>query len=348
MGLQTDFAKRFDLDHPLIVAPMAGGPSSVDLVAESSLAGALGSAGAAYLKPAEIEKFDEKVRAKTAKPFAINLFVPASLPPVSHAQLQAAINATSKYRHEMGLAEPVLSPPYEEDFAAQFAKVMDIKPAVLSFVFGLLDPSYVDDAKKRGIFLIGTATSYEEAQALEASGVDAITLQGVEAGGHRGIFDATAKDPQVKAFDLLQQCIGKIKAPLIAAGGIMNRQQCLSALSLGAQAVQMGTAFLACKEAGTSVPYREALLSTNRETKTTRVFSGRLARGIRNRFMTEMEALGPGAILPFPAQNKFTRDLRSASVKRHSPDFLSLWAGTGAGDLWQGSCRDLIFSLFDS
>jgi nitronate monooxygenase len=149
-------------------------------------------------------------------------------------------------------------------------------------------PSSVDlvvETKGRGIFLIGTATSFEEAQALEAS------------------------------------------------GGIMTREQIRTALSLGAQAVQMGTAFLTCKEAGTSAPYRTALSSDWRETKTTRVFSGRLARGIQNRFMKEVEALGPDAFLPFPAQNKLTRDLRTASAKKNSSDFLSLWAGTGQGKL---------------
>ena len=140
-----------------------------------------------------------------------------------------------------------------------------------------------------------------------------------------------------------------MRIPLIAAGGIMNAQDIKFALSLGAEAVQMGTAFLTCKEAGTSDPYRRALLTNlNRDTKTTRAFSGRLARGIKNRFMLEMEASSSDSILPFPAQNKFTRDLRNASTKIGSSDFLSLWSGSGKGELWQGSCADLILNLFKS
>lgn len=203
---------------------------------------------------------------------------------------------------------------------------MQLKPTVFSFVFGLLDSAYIKEAHKQGIYIIGTATSLIEAQALEDSGVDAITLQGIEAGGHRGIFDAYKADPEIKMLDLLKQCALKIKIPLIAAGGIMTSEHIRSALSNGAQAVQMGTAFLNCHEAGTSAPYRLALAGTHRETKTTRVFSGRLARGIPNRFMREMESQSADSIMPFPAQNKFTRDLRNASSKRNSPEFLSLWS----------------------
>lgn len=334
------------LKHPLIVAPMAGGPSSVELVAASSEAGALGSIGAAYMPPAQIADFVAQVRARTSRPFAVNLFLPHALPPVSALQLQKALDATARFRRELGLADPLLQPPYEEDFEAQFAKVLELKPAVLSFVFGVLGPVHVQKARQCGIQLIGTATSFEEALALEASGVDAVTLQGFEAGGHRGLFDAAADDPRVPLRELLRQCTDHIGIPLIAAGGIMNRADVQEVLSLGAQAVQMGTAFLNCREAGTSAPYRAALASSARDTQTTRVFSGRWARGIRNRFMQEMEAAGADVLLPFPAQNKFTRDLRAASLKNSSAEFLSLWAGTGAGEIWSGSCAELIQSLF--
>jgi nitronate monooxygenase len=338
---------RLGLKHPLIVAPMAGGPSSVELVAESSNAGALGSVGAAYMGAAAIKTFVEQVRTKTSKPIAINLFIPQNAPPVSSKELARAVSATQKYLEELGLTAPDLQPPYEENFEEQFEQILELKPAVLSFVFGILERGKVHEAQNRGIIVIGTATTPEEARTLESTGVDAITLQGIEAGGHRGIFDADAKDTEIGIQALLKQCVSKIKIPLIAAGGIMNRKDIEQALSLGASAVQMGTAFLACTEAGTSAPYRAALLAhEERHTKTTRVFSGRLARGLINRFMTEMEKIGPEALLPFPAQNQFTRDLRNASVKLGHPDFLSLWSGTGKGSLWQGPCKELIDSLF--
>ena len=325
---------------------MAGGPSSPELVVAASEAGALGSMGAAYSSASAIEEFVGKVRAKTKKPIAINLFIPSEDPEISSEQLTRAIKATEKYRKQFELPQPNLQPPYAEDFDKQFEMVLKLKPEVFSFVFGLLKPEYVKAAKEKNILLFGTATTLDEALALQESQVDAVTLQGIEAGGHRGIFEVEAKDTEVPLLNLLDQCRDKIKIPLIAAGGIMNSQDIKMVLSRGIQAVQMGTAFLACKEAGTSEPYRKALLAnSSRHTKTTRVFSGRLARGLENLFMHEMEKQ-MDAILPWPAQNKFTRDLRTASPKNNSSDFLSLWSGTGQGELWTGSAAELINKLF--
>lgn len=325
---------------------MAGGPTTPELVIASSNAGAMGSVGAAYYTPQAIAEFAAKVRVGTDKPYAINLFIQYPQPHVTGQEVDAAIKATAHYRAELGLPQPKLTPPYEEDFDAQFEAVLKAKPNAISFVFGILKPEYVKAAHAENIILIGTATTPDEAMKLEGTGIDAITLQGFEAGGHRGIFDAKAKDSEINISDLLMACKTKIKLPLIVAGGIMTSDDIKTALSNGAAAVQMGTAFLACKEAGTSAPYREKLKG-ERKTKTTRVFSGRFARGIENCFMLEMEA-GNKPILPFQAQNKFTRDMRSASVAKNSADFLSLWAGTGKGELWEGGAAELIKNLFAS
>ncbi|MGV1789764.1 NAD(P)H-dependent flavin oxidoreductase [Rhizobium sp. A37_96] len=344
--VDSNLFQRLGLKHPLVVAPMAGGPSSVELVAATSSAGALGAMGGAYSNAAAIEAFAAQVRQRTDKPFSINLFIPHSIPEVASDRVDRAVEATARYRQELELPSPQLEAPYEEDFDAQFEAVLRLRPACFSFVFGLLPAEHVRAAKKAGIPLIGTATTLDEARALEESGVDAVTLQGFEAGGHRGIFDARAADPEIGLRDLLAQCVGTIRVPLIAAGGIMTAGGIRAALQAGAQAVQMGTAFLACAEAGTSVPYRRKLLETpERRTRTTRAFSGRFARGIENRFMDEMDGK-PEAILPFPAQNKFTRDMRGASTAKGSPDFLSLWSGTGKGELWQGNAAALIDRLF--
>ncbi|MFK0161953.1 NAD(P)H-dependent flavin oxidoreductase [Rhizobium sp. NPDC090279] len=342
----SNLFQKLGLKHPLIVAPMAGGPTSVDLVAAASAAGALGAMGGAYYNASAIEAFATEVRQRTDKPFSINLFIPHSIPDVAPDRVERALEATARYRQELELPSPKLEAPYEEDFDAQFEAVLRLKPACLSFVFGLLPVDHVREAKKAGIPLIGTATTLDEARALEESGVDAVTLQGFEAGGHRGIFDARAADPEIGLRDLLAQCVGIIRVPLIAAGGIMTAGDIRAALLAGARAVQMGTAFLACTEAGTSAPYRKKLLETpERRTRTTRAFSGRFARGLENRFMDEMDAK-PDAILPFPAQNKFTRDMRGASTAKGLPDFLSLWSGTGKGELWRGGTADLIDLLF--
>ncbi|MEZ0393350.1 MAG: NAD(P)H-dependent flavin oxidoreductase [Pseudobdellovibrionaceae bacterium] len=346
MDFNTRLTHALQLNVPLIVAPMAGGPSSVDLVVAASESGALGSIGAAYLSPDKIKEMTNQVRVRTKKPILINLFIPSRIPEVSEDLLQEAIQQTKNFRSELGLPVPKVSPPYEEDFNKQFEAVLSLRPNAFSFVFGTLQNDYLKEAHKQGLFTIGTATTPEEALALEDSGVDAVVLQGVEAGGHRGIFDPLASDPNITMLDLLREVKGKIKVPLIAAGGIMTKDHVTMALRAGADVVQMGTAFLAVQEAGTSEPYRFKLLeSKERKTRLTRIFSGRLARGLVNRFMEEMD-LKPNAILPFPAQNNFTRDIRNASTAKGSADFLSLWCGTGTGDLWTGSTAKLIEQLF--
>ena len=344
-NIDEDAFRKLGMKYPLVVAPMAGGPSSPQLVAAASDAGALGSAGLAYSNPGQIEDFAAKVRQRTDRPFAINLFIPRPTPQIQPHAISRAIAATASYRSELGLATAQLSEPFEEDFDAQFEAVLRVRPAAFSFVFGLLPAEHRRAARQAGMVLIGTATTQQEAQALEESGVDAITLQGFEAGGHRGIFDPEAPDTELGIRELLTQSMARVRVPLIAAGGLMTAADIQVALVAGAKAVQMGTAFLTSTEAGTAAPYRAKLLDPARKTRTTRVFSGRLARGIENRFMQEMSA-EVDAILPFPAQNKFTRDIRSASAAVGSADFLSLWAGTGEGDLWQGPAADLIEHLF--
>lgn len=341
-----DFTKKMNLQVPLVVAPMAGGFSTPEFISASCNAGALGFIGAAYSTAADIQKISDQVRAKTSKPFGINLFVSHEPPKVSASELEFAIQSTKSFRDELGLPAPTLNLPYEENFDQQFEVMLKIKPAVFSFVFGVLQPEYLKAAKAQGIYLMGTATTLGEALALQESGVDAVILQGLEAGGHRALFDSKVADPEMTLLDLLACCRSQIKIPLIASGGIMNSADIQGVLKKGASAVHMGTAFLTCQEAGTSAPYRRALLnSAGRKTKTTRAFSGRLARGIENRFMHALDAQ-PGAIMPFPAQNKFTRDIRGASGKADVSDFLSLWAGTGSGELWTGSVEDLIKNLF--
>jgi len=345
MKSKIDLAKSLELKYPLIVAPMAGGPSSVDLVVASSEKGALGSIGSAYSTPETITQFVKDVRAKTNRPFGINLFIPERLKNVELRQIESAIQATEKFRKELSLPRPQLQSPYEEDFDSQFEAVMQAKPKLFSYVFGLLEPNYIKALRAQDIIVVGTATSLNEAMRLVESGVDAIVVQGIEAGGHRGIFNSEDLDPEVRTLDLIKAIRPKTSVSLIAAGGIMCAHDIQIMLKSGADLVQMGTAFLCTKEAGTSVPYRKELLQPKRMTKTTRAFSGRFARGIENRFMKEID-LQPESILPFPAQNKFTRDLRNTSAAKGLSDFLSLWSGSGSGDLWTGSTSDLIDQLF--
>ncbi|WP_413585459.1 NAD(P)H-dependent flavin oxidoreductase [Bdellovibrio sp. HCB274] len=338
----SSLSQFFASNLPLILAPMAGGPTTPKLVAEVCNVGGLGSLAAPYLKPTEIEKQTAAIRQLTNKPFAINLFAPSVDPILSDAQITKALKQTRPYRQQFALSDPQVIPPFSENYNEQFTTVMKLKPAVLSFTFGLLPQEHIDQARSAGIYVIGTATTLAEAQQLEAAHVDAIVLQGTEAGGHRGIFDINASEPGIGTMDLIQQCAAKIQVPLIAAGGLMNGADIAKALEAGADAVQMGTAFLLCEEAGTSRPYREQLAkSRGSDTELTRAFSGRIARGIKNRFMSEMQE-HPDAILPFPAQNVFSRDLRKASADNSSPDFISLWAGTGVSQIREMKAAELV------
>lgn len=320
-----DWMRQFDLTVPLILAPMGGGPTTPQLTAAGSNAGAFGFLAAAYLQPAQILAEAEAYRALSSRPFGINLFTPMPKVAPSPEEVRKAVDATRSYREELHLPPPNLTPPFHPDFEKQFAAVLDCRPRAFSFVFGALADSHLRALTERGIYSIGTATSLEEAQALEASGVDAVIAQGFEAGGHRGIFAPDGEDPAIGTFAFVRTLVQKLRIPVIAAGGIMDGQGIAAALQLGAVAAQLGTAFLLCDEAGTSAAYRRALLSGG-STQTTRAFSGRWARGIENRFMREMEGKSR---LAFPAQNAFTRDLRAKSAELGSPDFLSLWAGQG-------------------
>lgn len=344
--METPFSKKFSLQLPLIVAPLGGGPTTPDLVAASSNAGALGSLAAAYLIPEQIQAAIDSVRSKTTRPFAINLFTPMPSVSLEASQVKVAIEATQSYRKEMGLSAPQVKAPFHPDFEKQFEVVLRNKPAVFSFVFGLLDRSYLNECKKLGIFTMGTATTLDEGLLLEDSGVDAVVAQGFEAGGHHGIFDPAVENPGVGVFALTRSLVAKLKIPVMAAGGIMDGNGIAAALALGAQAAQMGTAFLLCKESGASQPYRDALSKAGtKKTQITRAFSGRWARGLENRFMMEMKDR-PQAILPFPAQNAFTRDIRNQSAKNGSSDFLSLWAGEGVDLIRTGlTAAQLIESL---
>jgi nitronate monooxygenase len=201
--------------------------------------------------------------------------------------------------------------------------------AAFSFTFGMLLASAIEAIKGRGMFLIDTATTVEEAVALEQAGIDAVVTQRSEAGGHRGMF-ATAFDTRmVGTLALVPQVVDAVTVPVIASGGIMDGRGIVAALALGAAAVQMGTAFLTCNEAGIPNAYKEAILrAREHETRLTRAFSGRLARGIVNRFMTEVEhADTADAILPFPLQNALTRLLRMTAAQQGRAEFLSLWTG---------------------
>jgi len=348
MSFQTVLTRRLKLAHPILQAPLAGGGDTPALVAAVGAAGGLGFIGAAYLTPQQIVDASRAVRARTARPFGISLFAPISMPEAPQDP-QPALERVAPFYAELGLPPPAVPVAAADSFGEQLAAALDSGASVFSFTLGVLPANAIDAIKGRGMFLIGTATTVEEAVELEQAGVDAVVMQGSEAGGHRGTFARDFESSMVGTIALVPQVIDAVKVPVIASGGIMDGRGIAAALALGAGAVQMGTAFLTCDEAGIPEAYKEAILAAREhETRLTRAFSGRPARGIVNRFMTEVERAGAaGAILPFPLQNALTRPLRSAAAKQGRAEFLSLWAGQGVRMARREPAASLVKRLAD-
>jgi len=331
---------------PIIQAPMAGGPDSPALAAAVSGAGGLGSLGCAYAAPAEIETLAAAVRARTPRPFALNLFVRTDTrdtrdthdEPGADARVAAVLQPM---RAELGLDDTIALGPELPRWDDQLEAVLRIAPRVFSFTFGVPSRDQLAALHAREIFVIGTATTVDEAGVLDELGVDAITAQGAEAGGHRGTFLGRFEDALVGTFALVPQVVQRTRRPVIAAGGIMDGRGIRAALALGAKAVQLGTAFMACPEAGTSAPHRAALTSAH-ATVITRAFSGRPARGIRNRMTDAFEAVAPA---PFPQQQRMTHELRRAATAHARPDLMQLWAGQGAPLLRALPAAELVATL---
>ncbi|WP_291425457.1 nitronate monooxygenase [Deinococcus sp.] len=326
------------LNRPIVLAPMAGGITTPELVAAVSEAGGLGSVGAAYLTPQQIRAAGAATRTLTARPFAVNLFAPQELPEVTAAQQAAAIAELAPLYAQLGLTPPTLPPQVQPDFAAQFEAVLDVHPAVFSFAFGRIERAQLDELKRRGILSIGTATSTEEAVILAADGVEAVVVQGGAAGGHRGGW---VQDDFADTLELVQKTVQAIQIPVIAAGGLMTRKDVLAALKAGASLVQCGSAFLRASEAGTSAPYRKALAQAKLDdTVLTRNFSGRTARGLKN---TVSEQLSQP--LPYPYQNALTGPLRAEAARQGRAELISLWAGQGVWQGREGSAAEILEAL---
>ena len=329
MTLRTGLSEKLGVRLPIIQAPMAGGPSSQELVAACSAAGALGCFGFAYTQPGDMEKQVAWVRGKTAQPFLVNLFAssqPGEIPPAAQ---RSALEAVARYYTEFGmpLPEPV-HPPYAPDFAAQLAMVERIRPKAFTSHLAGLPPDWLRRFRTAGILIGGSATNIAEAKQLESLGVDFIIAQGGEAGGHRGTWLRDPYDALTGTLALTRLIVREVRVPVVAAGGIMDGAGIAAVLALGAQAAQLGTAFIPCPESGASLVHKQALLATREdETRITEKFTGKPARGLANRFMTEM-AQAPQ--LPFPAQNSITGKLRQASAKAGKPDCVAMWAGQGA------------------
>jgi nitronate monooxygenase len=315
------------IELPIIQAPMAGVQDSALAVAVSN-AGGLGSLPCALLGPDALRNELATIKAQTQKPFNVNFF--CHTPPISNDQREAAWRAAlAPYYKELGLdMSKIAQGAGRTPFSSDAADVLEeFRPAVVSFHFGLPAPELLARVKAWGSKVISSATTVDEARWLADRGVDAIIAQGYEAGGHRGMFLSEDVQTQVGTLALVPQIVNAVPTPVIAAGGIAGANGVRAALALGAAGVQVGTAYLLCPEATTSAVHRAALKSgAARHTAVTNVFTGRLARGIVNRLITEV---GPvtGAAPAFPLAASAIAPLRTHAESLGSGDFSGMWAG---------------------
>jgi nitronate monooxygenase len=335
---------KLGIEHPIIQGPL-GGLSSQRLTAAVSNYGGLGSFGAHSLAPAAITDVITQIRSLTANPFAMNLWVSMEDEGARTSDERAfnrSLAPLAAHLVELGAARPEYKPYVPTRFEDQARVLLDAKVPAFSFIFGIPPRDILEECRATGIVTIGTATTPDEAAALEEAGVDAIVASGFEAGGHRGSFLRPAEDSLIGTMSLVPQVVDRVEVPVIAAGGIGDARGVIAALALGAEGVQMGTAFLVCEDSGASRLHREALLGPGAgHTGLTRGFTGRLARGIRNRLMEELNRPDT-ELLPYPLQRQLVRNLSTAAEAAGRADLLPLWAGQSASVF---TCTDAVTFL---
>ncbi len=342
------FTSTLDLKYPIVQGPFGGGLSSIELVKTVSNFGGLGSFGAHHLSPERIEVLVKELNAATSGAFSINLWV-------SNNDHYISALSRSKYAEYAERFEPIYArlgvtvPPYKEflseDFDEQLQAAISAGPPAISFVFGVPSAAALAECRRKNIITMGTATTLKEALMLEEAGVDIIVASGFEAGGHRVSFLQEPEDCLMGGMALIPQVADRISAPIIAAGGIADVRGVRAAMSLGAQGVQIGTAFLACQESGTSDLHKRVLRKNRaHQTVLSRAYTGRLARFIENDFIREINN-APDLPLPFPIQSYFAAPIKEAAIEQGSAGFAAHYAGQNAPLLHHSKAMDLLESL---
>ena len=344
----TSFTRRLGVAYPIIQGPFGRGSSSVRLAAAVSNAGGLGSFGANTLAPEDVFKTAIEIRKHTEKPFSLNLWVSTfddggnSLDDATYERL---LKILAPYYRELGMEPPPKPNGVARNFQDQVAALLEAGPPVFSFIFGIPSPQILRQCREKGIVTIGGAATVDEAAALEAAGVDMVVASGFEAGGHRTSFLRPSDESLMGTFSLVPQIASRVEVPVIAAGGIADGRGVAAALMLGADAAQIGTAFLACEESGAHPLHREALFQEqSKDTALTRAFTGRLARGIANRFASEMNSHSK-ELATYPAQAWAVAPLRAAAIAQGRTDLVNFWAGQSASLIRHRKADELFASL---
>lgn len=332
------------VEVPIVLGPF-GGLSSVGLTAAVSEGGGLGSFGLYGYAAKRIRDTVAALRAATGKPIAVNLWMPRGdeVTP-DDVDVRRYVDAAGDLFARAGVSRPEAPRAFIPPVAEQLEAVFDARPDVLSVVFGVPDAATLATARELGIRVIGTATSVDEARALDAAGVDAIVATGMEAGGHRVSFLRDASASLVGTFALVPQVVDAVGVPVIAAGGIADRRGVAAAFALGAEGVQVGTAFLRTRQSAATPAHREAIATASDTTTVlTTAMSGRLARGVPNDAVRAIEE--SGEIAPFPAQNWLTGVFRQAAAASGDAELLSLWLGQAAGLARLDDAADVLAEL---
>lgn len=322
------FCRRFGLRRPVLLAPMAGAsaPSLSIAVAE---AGGLGACGVLLMKPDEILDWSRQVRAATQSPFQLNVWIPDPAP-IRSADNEAAMRAfLGRWGPHVATDAGEARPP---DFESQCEAMLEVRPRAVSSVMGLFRAAFVERLRARGIFWFANVSTVAEAKAAESAGADVVVVQGAEAGGHRGCFDAAeAERGMVGLVSLVPTVVDAVKIPVVATGGISDGRGIAAALALGASAVQIGTGFLRSPEAAIAPAWANALAHAAPETTVvSRAFSGRAGRSLATRYVRaalEPEAPPPA---PYPVQRGLTQAMRSDATAAGDVERMQAWAGQSA------------------
>ncbi|WP_018108066.1 NAD(P)H-dependent flavin oxidoreductase [Bacteroides propionicifaciens] len=338
--------KHLNLKYPIIQGPIMGGITTPQLVSQVSNSGALGTYAGGYTKPVDFEEDIKEILALTDHPFNVNLFVPNHYSETPDA-IQEAIRAlTPVYNHfELTPRLPSGTPQRDERrFNQQVDIIIKYQLPICSFSFGIPNPTIIKKLKDAEVYLIGTATTMNEALAFQEAGVDAIILQGSESGGPLCSFNQPPVGTELKA--LLLQANQTLTIPIIASGGIMDKEQVNAALELGVVAVQMGTAFLLTDESGACDAHKDAITNQEKDNTTlTPIFTGRFIRVVRNKFIDFMESQPPRAVITYPLQDSLTKSIRKYANQLNEADYIALWCNTNGFKGKKQSVESLLKSL---
>ncbi|MFZ0474689.1 MAG: nitronate monooxygenase [Halobacillus sp.] len=326
MWYKNEVIKTLNCDYPIIQAGMAGGITTPELVAAVSEEGGMGTLGAGYLDPDELTEKIKAVQQTTMKTFGVNMFIPKT-PRYCSNQITRSRQLLQPYDQELHVKPRNIKERTESNFEEQINTILKLQVPVCSFTFGVPDKALVNELHKYGVKVIGTATTVEEAVINEQAGVDIVTAQGSEAGGHRGTFHGSYEQGMIGTMSLVPQIVDEVGLPVLAAGGIMDGRGIAASLMLGAQGVQMGTAFVTSLESGAKEQHKQAILQAKEcDTTITSVFSGKPARGIENDFIKQMTPY-QNELPDYPIQNELTKNLRKEAAERNKPEWMSLWSG---------------------